>query len=157
AAASAALLLTPANFELVHLLGILEVLQGALLGRHRFLRLQALQVLLSALHFLNGLRQDFGDLLDRVLVADALIHLLDELLDLLPQLRLRQADENRVLLELVGRGLGAIALDVERRGDDLLLLLGERVDLILAGAASASAAAIALRLRLAEVLAERSD
>ena len=81
----------------------------------------------------------------------------DEFLDLVAQLALRQADEDRVLLELVGGHFRPIALDVEGRRDDLPLLFRQRAGLVLLPpAAPAPAAAARLRLRLPEVLAERA-
>ena len=53
-----------------------------------------------------------------------------------------------------GHGL-AIALDVERAGNDLPLLLRQRADFL--SAAAATAAAAAHRRRRLEVLVERAD
>ena len=65
-------------------------------------------------------------------------------LDLLADLRLRQPDEDHVFLELVGRRLRLVAIDVERRGDDLPLLLRERARLVALLPAATAAAAAAL-------------
>src|SRR5690606_20330174 len=60
-----------------------------------------------------------------------------------------------VLAELVGRGLRAIALEVERRRYDLPLLFGQRAGVGRAAAATPAAAPAGHRLRAPEVLAER--
>ena len=62
AAAAAAPAAALAHDHVVELLGVLQVLERALLRRHRFLRLEAAQQVLGGLHFLGGLRQDLGDL-----------------------------------------------------------------------------------------------
>ena len=61
----------------------------------------------------------------------AAVHLGQQRLDLLAQPRLRQRDHRGVLAQLVGAHRLAIALDVERRGDDLALLLGQVAHLVL--------------------------
>src|SRR5262249_51211503 len=82
-------------------------------------------------------------------------HARDQPFYLLAQPRLREADDDRLLLQLVGRVVLAIALDVERRGDDLALVVGERVHLV--HLAAATTAAAGHRLRRAEVLLERAN
>ena len=144
AAAAATAAAALAHLHLVVLLGVLQQLQRALLGRERFLRLLRLEVAFGRLHLGRRLRQRLGDLLERRIDdADARLHLADELLDLRAQLRLREVEEHDVLAVLVGRHLRLVAHDVERRRDDLPLLLRQLADL----AAAAATAAAGLRLR----------
>ncbi len=159
-AATAAALL--ADFKLVELLGLLQELQCAVLRRQGVLGLVGLQQSLCLAHLLGGLGQQVGDLADVLGRAGAqpLAHLLHEFIDFRAELALRETHEDGVFLDLVGRGPGAIALDVERRSDDLPLLFGERARLVLLAAAtpaSATAAATFLRLRLAHRLVEGPD
>jgi len=153
AATAAALLLR--DLQLVLLLGVLQQLQRALLRRQRGIGLHRLEVGLGRLHFLRRLGQRLGDLvvggIDR---AEARLQLADELFDLIAQLRLREVEEHHVLAVLLRLGLRLVADDVERRGDDLALLLRELADLL---PAAAPAAAARLRLRRLVVLLERPD
>src|SRR6185436_15751027 len=101
--------------------------------------------------------QQLADLLElRILLHELAVHAREHAFDLLAQPRLRQRHHGGALLQLVGREPLAIALDVERRRDDLPLLLRERFNLT-AAAPATTAAPAALRLRLAEVLVERTD
>ena len=100
AAATAAALL--GDLHLVLLLGVLQQLQRALFGRQRFLGLLALELSFGGLHFLRRLGQRLGNRLEgRIDRVEAAVHLAAQLFDLLPQLRLRQGEEHRVLAELV--------------------------------------------------------
>ena len=65
----------------------------------------------------------------------------DQALDLLAQLRLRQRDDDEALAQLCRRHRLAVATMLKRGRDDLALLLRERVDLLSAAAAAAAAAA----------------
>ena len=154
AAAPAALLLR--DLQLVLLLGVLQQLQRALLGRQRGVGLHRLQVGLGRLHLVGRLGQRLGDLVvGRIDGAEPRLQLADQLFDLLAQLRLREVQEHDVLAELFRLGLRLVADDVERRGDDLALLLRQLADLLAAAAAAATAAR--LRLRRLVVLLERPD
>src|SRR6185295_14151558 len=142
ASAAAPLLPLDADLRVVFLFGLLQVLQRLLLGRQRGVRRGCLQLALGFLHRRDRLRQQIGHLLERrILLDEAAVHAGDEAVNLIPEPRLRQRDDDGVLAELVGRHLLAIALDVEGRGDDLTLLLRERADLILPAAAAPAAAA----------------
>ena len=128
ATAAAALLLPDLHLGLVLLLGLLQELQRLLLGRQRRVRRGRLQLRLrpsfiSAIAFGSSSRIFLND----AIAAEPLGHLQHQLLDLLAQLRLRQPDDGGVLAQLVGGHRLAIALHVERRGDDLLLLLRQIV------------------------------
>ena len=118
--------------------------------------LTAASLRLRLAHRLHRLRQHLGDLGERrIALHELAVQPREQAFDLLAQPRLRQADDGRALAQLLPRHRAAIALHVEGRGDDLPLLLGERLDL--AAAAAATATAAALRLRLTEVLVERAD
>src|SRR5690606_19252472 len=66
-------------------------------------------------------------------------HAADERLDLLAQLALRERERDQVLAELLVRVLLAVALHVERAGDDLALPLHERARLDHVAAAAGAA------------------
>ena len=156
AASAAAATALRLHLQLVLLLGVLQQLQRLLLRRERFLGLQRLELTLGELHLGRRLRQRVGDRLERRIDdVQTAVHLLGELFDLLAELGLLQRQEDVVLAVLVVAHLGAVAYHVERRGDDLPLLLRELADL-LSCAAAAPAAARHRRRRL-EVGAERTD
>src|SRR5262249_50159821 len=153
AATAAALLL--ADLRLVFLFALLKKREGLVLRSERGVRCGRTQLRLRFLHRLHGLREQVRNGLEvRILLDELAVHPGQETFDLFAQLLLRQADDNRVLTELVRRHRALVALYVERRGDDLALLFGERVNLVLR--AAATAAATALRLRLTEPLVERT-
>src|SRR5690606_30134208 len=89
--------------------------------------------------------------------AEPLLHLSDQLVDLIAQPALRQRDEHGVLAELRLIELLPVALEVERCRDDLPLLLGERKRLIAATTSAAAGHAAGHALRPPELLAERAN
>ena len=137
AAAPAALLLR--HLQLVLLFGLLQQLEGALLGRQRRIGLEGFQLALGGLHLLRRLGQHVGDLVvRRVDRAETRLQLADELFHLFAQLGLRQVEEHHVLAELLRLRLGLVADDVERRRDDFALLLRELADLLAAASTAAA-------------------
>ena len=128
-----------------------------MLGRQRPVGTDRGELGFRLLHRLDRLRQQLGDLLERRIPLNELaVQTREQPFDLLAQPRLRQPDDRRALAQLGRRIVPPIALHVERRRDDLPLLLRERLDLT-AGSAAATTASAAVRLRLAEVPAERTD
>ena len=128
-AAAATAAATLANLHLVILLGVLQQLQRALLGRERFLRLLRLEVAFGRLHLGRRLRQRLGDGLEaRIHDADARLELADQFVHLRAQLRLREVEEHDVLAVFLGGQLRLVAHRVERRRDDLPLLLRQLPD-----------------------------
>jgi hypothetical protein len=116
-----------------------------------------LQLLLRGNHLLGGLRQQLGDLLERRIRYDETrVHALDETVHLILQFALRQRQHDHAFTELLRRHALAIALDVERAGNDLALLLRQGADFLARAAATATAAARHRRRRL-EVLVERTN
>src|SRR5262249_10308026 len=142
AAASTAAAATPAlhgDLRLVFLLRPLQVLQRAILRRQGAVGADRRKLALGHLHLGNRLGQELGDPLERRLrFQDPARHARDQTFDLLAQPRLRKTDDDRLLLQLVGRVVLAIALAVERRGDDLALLVGERIPLVHLAATTAA-------------------
>ena len=127
------------------------------LRRQRTIRTLRLQLLLRGRHLLGRLRQQLRDLLERrIRHHEAAVHALHQAVDLLFQLALRQRQHDHRFAELVGLERLAIALHVERAGDDLPLLLRQRAD-FLSPAAAATAATTAHRGGRLEVLVERPD
>ncbi len=145
-----------ADLRFVLLLRLLEEAERAVLGRKRGLGADGVELLLGHLHLGDGLRQQLRDLLERRVRRDeAARHARHEPFHLFAQARLRESDDDRVLLELVrGEGL-PIPLHVERGRDHLTLLLGERGD-VTGSAAHPAATATGHGLRRAEVLLERT-
>ena len=120
-----------ADLDFVLLLGLLQELQRLLLERERAVGLACCSFASAVFISVDCLRQQLRNLLERrILLDQAAVHARDQPFDLLAQLRLRQRDDGRVLAQLVGRHRLAIAVDVERRGDDLALLLRQRADLL---------------------------
>ena len=137
AAAPATLLLR--HLQLVLLFGLLQQLEGALLGRQRRIGFQGFQLALGRLHLLRRLGQHVGDFVVRGIDrAEPRLQLADELFHLFAQLCLRQVEEHHVLAELLRLGLGLVADDVERRRDDFALLLRELADLLAAASTAAA-------------------
>ena len=102
-AAAATAAATLAHLHLVVLLGVLQQLQRALLGRERFLRLLRLEVAFGRLHLGRRLRQRLGDGLEaRIHDADARLELADQLVHLRAQLGLREVEEHDVLAVFLG-------------------------------------------------------
>ena len=154
AAATAALL--DAHL-VVGLLGPLQLLQGALLGRQRVVDVLLLERCLGRPHLLRRPRQDREDRAERgVGRHDAAVHAPHQGLDLLAQPPLGQGQEDEVLAELVVGERVPITDDVERRGDDLALRLGQGAG-VSAPPAAASAPPAGLRLGGAEIAPERPD
>jgi len=140
-----------AHLHLVVLLGVLQQLERPLFRRQRFLGLLRLEVAFGGLHLRRRFRQRFRDRLEPWIDdADARFEFLNQFVDLGSQLGLRQVEEHDVLAELLGGQLRFVAHDVERRGDDLALLLRK-----LAHFAATASAASSLRLRGLVVLLER--
>ena len=144
AAAAAAAALLHGDLQLVVLLGVLQQLQRALLGRQRARRPSAPSALPSA-DFISAAA--FGSasailLNPSIDDAEARLELADELFDLLAQLRLRQVQEDDVLAELVRPSASPCrAPTLNVAGDDLALLPRQLADLLAAAAATAAAIA----------------
>ena len=139
----------------VGLLGPLQLLQGALLGRQRGVDILLLERGLGHPHLFRGPRQDRENRAERGVGGhDAAVHPPHQGLDLLAQPPLGQRQEDDVLAELLVGERVPIADDVERRRDHLPLRLGQGAGVAAAPAATAPAA---LRLRRAEVAPERPD
>src|SRR6185503_864311 len=152
-AATTTATLLHADLRLVFLFSLLKNLQRLVLRLQRLIRRHRAQLAFGFLHRGHGLRQQLRHFRKRRIALDQLaVDARQQTFHLLAQLRLRQPDDLRVLAQLVGADLLAIALHVERRRDHLTLLLGERFDLPATAATTATAAA--LRLRLTEVLLE---
>src|SRR4029453_9722573 len=99
-------------------------------------------------------REELRHLLEcRILLDQTAVHARHETVHLIAELGLRQRDDRRVLPELVGRHRLAVAVDVERRRDDLALLLRERAYLLVA----ASASATGVRLGALELFPQRTN
>ncbi len=154
AAASAALL----DADLVvGLLGPLQLLQGALLGRQGAVDVLLLERGLGRPHLLRRPRQDRENRAERGVGGhDAAVHPPHQGLDLLAQPPLGQGQEDGVLAELVVGERVPIADHVEGGRDDLSLGLGQGAG-VAAPAAAAAPTAAALRLGGAEVAPERPD
>ena len=122
-----------------------------MLRPHRRIGTGRLQPALGGLHLGDGLLQEVGDLLEALrLVSHPIVELGEKLVHLLAQPLLHQPDDDRSFAQLLRSGGLAIALDVERRGDDLAFLFRQCADLVLLLAPAAPAAR--LRLCLLEVL-----
>ena len=108
-------------------LGPLQVLEGTLLGRKRVGGVASEQLFFGDLHLLRGLRQLLRDDLEgRVDRRDvALHHAAHERLDRFADAPLREVERREVLAQLVRRRRLAIAIDLERAGDDLALAFGQ--------------------------------
>ena len=142
AAAATTAALLDADLVLVLLFRLLQNLQRLVLGRQRTVGTDGGELAFGLLHRVNRLRQELGDLLERRILLDELtVHTRDQPFDLLPQPRLREPDDRRALAKLGRRIVPPVALHVERRRDDLPLLLGERLDLTAGSAATAASAA----------------
>ena len=138
-AAAALLLALDLHLHLVQLFGLLQERQRALLRRQRLLRAGGLKLCLGGLHLRRGLRQQLRDLLECGILSEPFVHAPDETVHLLAQPRFRQRDDRGVLAHLLRARLLAIALDVERRRDDLPLLFGQRAHLVVLLSAAAAA------------------
>ena len=142
------------DLHLVLLLRVLQQLQRALLGRQRTIRLHGFQVVFSRLHFLGGLRQHFGNLVERGIDdAEPGFQLAHQLFDLLTQFRLREVEEHHVLAVLFVLRLRLVADNIEGVRHDFALLPRQLAHLL----APAATPAAAHRLRGFVVLAERAD
>ena len=104
AATTAAGLASGLHLQLEFLFGLLQELQRHVLGRQRAVRALRLQLLLRRGHLLGRLRQQLRDLLERRIGHhEAAVHALDQAVDLIAQLALRQRQHHHALAELSPR------------------------------------------------------
>ena len=147
-----------AHLLLVFLFGLLQLLQRAIFRWQRGIGRLGLQLLFGRLHLFGRLRHELGDFQKcRIRLHQPAVHPPDEPFHLLAQLLLRERDHHEVLAQLRRRHRFLVADDVVRSGDDLALLLRERVHVHLSSAAATASAAAALRGGRLELLVELAD
>ena len=127
-----------------------------MLGRKRRVRAPRREPGFRLRHGLYRLREQPDDRLEGRIALDELAgHARQQPFNLLAEPGLGETDDCRALAQLGLRVGAPVALHVKGGGDNLPLLLGERLDL--ATTAATTAATATLGLCLAEVAPERTD